>query len=227
MGSGDPSLLAAAREFADEVADLLHQTVVEDPPIRAEVAGGRVVVAAFDDDDNVVGMPLVIAGEERLALRTSLRCTFDFTGAFLAVEQSEFALLLPSVRQPVVRFDYVRDRGWSAAHVQLHAESSAVGYLRALAGKQPETWRLHLPVGGRRFRPSLEDVIEFAVHEFGVEAKHGWLDRIEEGRRSWRMTQVKAAIRDAIKDDLDSAPRELRQTIDDAVSAVSVQASDQ
>ncbi len=162
MPKGDPELLRAAQEFADDIADLLDQTIVADPPIRAEVAGDRVVVAAFDDDGNVAAMPLVIAHEARLALRTSFRCTFDFTRSFLAVEQSEFALLLPAVREPVIRFDYVRDHGWSAAHVQPHAESSTIGHLRALAGKPPETWRLHQPVGGRRLqtKAAIRDVIK-------------------------------------------------------------------
>jgi hypothetical protein len=184
------------------------------------VADDRVLVGAFDDEGNTVDMPLRIDGEHRLDLRVSFRCTFDFTGSFLAIEQSEFALLVPTVRHPVVRFDYVRERPWASAHVQLHAESSAVGYLRAHAGKASETWRLHLPVGGRRFRPALEDVIEFAIAEFNVDRKDGYADRIEVGRKRWRRLQVKAAIRDVIKDDPLSGPDELRNAIDLAARSV-------
>lgn len=211
--SENESLLDAAQEFAADVADLLHRTVASESPIRAEVVGERVVVGALDDEGNTVTIPLVVADEHRLGLRVSFRCIFDFTGTYLAVEQSEFAVLLPSVRQPVVRFDYVREREWAAAHVQLHAESSAIGYLRALAGKTPETWRLHLPVGGRRFRPTLEDVIEFAVHEFGVEAQPEWMDRIKQGRATWRLLQAKSAIRDVIKDGPETVADELTQAV--------------
>lgn len=220
MAGADPALVNAAQNFADDLADLLQRTITDDPPIRAEVRGDRVVVSAFDNSGETVALPLMIAREHHLDLRVFFRCTFDFTGAFLAIEQSEVALILPAVRSPVVRFDYVRDRAWAAAHVQLHAESSAIGYLRALAARPPETWRLHLPVGGRRFRPSLEDVIEFTVREFGVETRDGWMDRLQEGRVRWRRLQAKAAIRDTIKDDPEGAPDDLHRTVDDARRAV-------
>lgn len=220
MPDADPALTDAASEFAAEVGDLLCRTVVDEPPVGAQVAGDRVVVGAFDEDGNTVDMPLTIQGEHRLDLRVSFRCIFDYTGAFLAIDQSEFALLVPAVRHPVVRFDYDRERAWASAHVQLHAESSAVGYLRAHAGKTSETWRLHLPVGGRRFRPSLEDVIEFAIAEFNVDKKDGYAQRIEQGRRRWRRLQAKAAIRDVIRDDPTMAPDELRKAIELAVGSI-------
>lgn len=220
MTSDDSILFGAAQDFAAEVADLLHHTVADDPPIRAQLVGQRVAVAALDEEGSTTNIPLVVANEHRLDLRVSFRCIFDFTGAYLAVEKSEFALILPVVRDPVVRFDYVRDRDWAPAHIQLHAESSSIGYLRALAGKRPETWRLHLPVGGRRFRPSLEDVIEFAVREFGVTTKDGWTNALEEGRRRWRRLQAKSAIRDVIKDDPEGAPDELREAIEETLQVV-------
>ena len=220
MTDAEPDLIDTAQEFAAEIGDLLAQTVVDEPSVGAQVAGERVIVGAFDDDGNSVDLPLTIQGEHRLDLRVSFRCTFDFTGSFLAIEQSEFALIIPTVRHPVVRFDYARARSWAAAHVQLHAESSAVGFLRAHAGKTAETWRLHLPVGGRRFRPSLEDVMEFAIAEFNVDKKDGHAERIEEGRVRWRRLQVKAAIRDVIKDDSDEGPDDLRDAIDLAARSV-------
>lgn len=160
MTDADPALIGTASEFAAEVGDLLDRTVVDDPPIGAQVADDRVVVGAFDHDGNTVDMPLAIQGEPRLDLRVSFRCTFDFTGSFLAIEQSEFALILPIVRHPVVRFDYVRERAWASAHVQLHAESSAVGFLRAHAGKDTRDLAAPPPcrrpaitaVAGRRHR---------------------------------------------------------------------------
>ena len=112
MTTADQSLLDAAQDFAEDIADLLSRTIAEDPPIRAQVLGGRVVVGGFDQDGQSVDIPLLISGQHRLNLRISFRCSFDFTGAFLAIEQSEFALLVPYVRHPVVRFDYVRERAW-------------------------------------------------------------------------------------------------------------------
>lgn len=79
---------------------------------------------------------------------------------------------------------------------------------------------LHLPVGGRRLRPSLEDVIEFAIKDLAVTPKAGAADRIAEGRRRWRRLQVKALIRDVIKEDALAAPDDLRATIDQAAADV-------
>jgi len=66
----------------------------------------------------------------------------------------------------------------------------------------------------------LEDVVEFAVREFGVEPKAEWLARLEEGRARWRLLQVKSAIRDVIRDDPDHIPDELKQSVDDGWRAV-------
>jgi hypothetical protein len=48
---------------------------------------------------------------------------------------------------------------------------------------------------GRRFRPILEDVIEFLVSEGLVDPRPGWLDAVEDGRRAFLRKQLRAAIR--------------------------------
>lgn len=59
---------------------------------------------------------------------------------------------------------------------------------------------LHLPMGGPRFRPALEDVLHMAVEEFGIDHEPGWVDSIEDGREDWRRIQTRAAVRDAPED---------------------------
>jgi hypothetical protein len=54
---------------------------------------------------------------------------------------------------------------------------------------------LHFPVGGLRFRPTLEDVIEFVIHEEMVIPREGWEDAVKEHRARWTELQVKAAAR--------------------------------
>jgi hypothetical protein len=57
---------------------------------------------------------------------------------------------------------------------------------------------MHLPVGpreGRRFRPSLEDVIEFLVVEDLVEARPKWQDALNATRSPFQELQLKAAVR--------------------------------
>lgn len=74
--------------------------------------------------------------------------------------------------------------------------------------------------GADRARPALEDVIEFAVAEFNVDSKAGYEQRLETGRKRWRDRQVKAAIRDLIRDDPIDGPDDLRRAIDVAVESV-------
>ncbi|MEX2620204.1 MAG: hypothetical protein WD250_08290 [Egibacteraceae bacterium] len=223
MSSVDPALADEAQRFADEIADLLARTVSENPPIRALARNDRVVVAPFDDRGETVTIALSVAGDHRLELLVEFLCTWDFAGRYLAIEQSEFALKMPHLREPLIRFDYVRDHSWAPAHVQLHAESSALGWLHAFTGtrKPPKVQELHLPVGGRRLRPSLEDVIDFAIRDLAVDAQPNAAERIAEGRARWRRVQVKALIRDVIKDDPATAPAELHRVIDGAADDVS------
>jgi hypothetical protein len=70
--------------------------------------------------------------------------------------------------------------------------------LERLNGKEDEKRpleKLHFPVGGKRFRPCIEDVIEFLINERLVHAHKGWEHRLEEGRARYRRSQLKAAIR--------------------------------
>ncbi|GAA1239796.1 hypothetical protein [Streptomyces rhizosphaericus] len=59
------------------------------------------------------------------------------------------------------------------------------------------TWRpaSAASTGGNRFRPCIEDVIEFLITVRLVEAHDGWGQRVEEGRVRYRRGQLKAAMR--------------------------------
>lgn len=131
MPTVDAELAAEAQRFAEEIADLIARTVSDDPSIRALARGNRVVVAPFEESGEKVDVPLFVADEHRLSLRIEFLCTWDFAGRYLAIEKSEFALKVPHLREGLIRFDYLRDHTWSPAHVQLHAESSALGWLHA------------------------------------------------------------------------------------------------
>lgn len=217
----DAALEAAAADFANEIADLLDQTVARDSPIQAAVQAERIVVAAFNDQGDETGIPLRVADEERLSLHVRFLCTWDSSGAFLAITRSTFALSLQALTEPLVRFDYDASRTWAPSHVQVHGESSALGYALATQAlkKPPKTQVLHIPTGGKRFRPALEDVLEFAIHDLAVEAKAGWKARVEDGRRKWRRVQLAAAIRDLLRLE-PAAHEELRQEIEDIAASL-------
>ncbi len=104
----------------------------------------------------------------------------------------------PKSREPLIRFHYLRGRSIVPAHIHVHAERGVITAVRAFGGTPlpAKLHDLHLPVGGRRFRPSMEDVIEFLVEEWHVDPQARWRERLEEGRRRWEAIQLAAALRD-------------------------------
>jgi hypothetical protein len=97
----------------------------------------------------------------------------------------------------LLHYDYERGKEiYPEAHLQVCASSDAWREAgRRLDGKERLLERLHLPVGDRRFRPTLEDVIEFLIREQLAEAHSGWEKALETSRRGFRDKQLKAAVR--------------------------------
>jgi hypothetical protein len=102
------------------------------------------------------------------------------------------------MREPLFRYEFDRDKSrFTEAHLHVHGQSHALGRLYALAGKgdTAELHRLHLPVGGKRFRPSLEDVLECLFIEGLLLPFPSWREAINEHRDRYHRIQLKAAIR--------------------------------
>lgn len=135
----------------------------------------------------------------RLWLRTSFQVRLDESHDHLAVQRSVFALVIQASGRPAIRVEYDRDQGnepddaipgrhrRSAAHVQIHGSSEELAYVQGLGGDRQLRGleRFHIPVGGRRFRPSLEDFIEFLWAERLISGMHGgWEDVLTRHRSS-------------------------------------------
>ena len=102
-------------------------------------------------------------------------------------------------RTPVLRFHYYREpRGKPAAHVHVHGHRGALTHLLSQSGheKPHDISALHIPVGGARFRPCLEDFIQFLITECKFDAEPGWQHHVAEGRERWRRRQAAAVVRD-------------------------------
>ena len=54
---------------------------------------------------------------------------------------------------------------------------------------------LHLPVGERRLRPSLEDLLESLIVERILDPKPGWKDVLDATRREYRIRQIAVVVR--------------------------------
>lgn len=196
----DPALQAMAETFADEVADVLNGTIVEGVSVAARVAGdgARFTVGPVDSDTGLPRkMELTVGEHASVRLEVSYSCAWDSAHEYLMVDRSGFNVSVGQIKEPLIRFEYVRDRIFAPAHIQVHGESGALGvHLGAIgAGGHPKLQILHLPVGGKRFRVCLEDVIEFLIKEFHVTPHPEWQTALEEGRERWYRFQLGAAVR--------------------------------
>jgi hypothetical protein len=61
----------------------------------------------------------------------------------------------------------------------------------------PRLSDLHLPLGGPRFRPCLEDLLQMLIDELGVDAERGAKRALARGRADWRRKQLGASVRDS------------------------------
>jgi hypothetical protein len=116
----------------------------------------------------------------------------------LTVEKSVWAL--SSGRDAdggILHYDYERGKeGYPEAHLQVFGRHEALeSVLEAVGRKRSRLHDLHLPVGGRRFRPTLEDLIEFLVDERLVEAKPHSKQTLERSRTRFHDIQLLATIR--------------------------------
>jgi len=71
----------------------------------------------------------------------------------------------------------------------------------------PRLADLHFPIGGHRFRPCLEDILQMIWFEFGIDVRDTALGALGEGRVRFRERQLAAAV----GDDPDIAALELRR----------------
>jgi hypothetical protein len=130
-------------------------------------------------------------------LRVAYQLSLDETGRFLTVVKSAIEIY-PSAdaMESLCHFDYERGKegGYPEAHIQVHGTSEA---LQSWSGtpQTRELGRLHLPVGGRRFRPALEDVIEFLIVEKLADPRDDWRGALVRYREDWERIQLSAAIR--------------------------------
>ncbi|TQS18076.1 hypothetical protein FLX08_25840 [Microbispora hainanensis] len=139
----------------------------------------------------------------------SFRFCYDPEGEYLTVLSTFVGVYGDAEGEDrLCHFDYERNKadGYPEAHIQVYGASSV---LEKWGGNLLERGlhRLHFPAGHRRFRWCLEDVIEFVAREGIADAKPGWAEAIEPGRRRFHQMQLKAAIRR----DMDTAIAYLRE----------------
>ena len=130
----------------------------------------------------------------------------------LTVEESTFSVIRGAKSsEPLVRWDYIRSprSNIPCAHVQVHSHRDEWTHALLLGGKNsrrsrrrikteartPRIADVHFPVGGRRFRPCLEEILLFVIDEFGVACTPDARAALQQGMREWEESQVRAVVR--------------------------------
>jgi len=137
-------------------------------------------------------------GRKNPYLRVGQILQLDDESQYLMTFSSECSLFADKDQQKLIfHYDYKRepDEPYPSAHVQIHGVSDHLQYLCGTedVGKQLE--HFHFPVGGRRYRPSFEDVVEFLIIEELASPNDGWKDVVTEHREVWERRQLAAAVR--------------------------------
>lgn len=209
-------LEAEAKKFGDELQQLLdavlpYQAGVD--PLRRQVTvtdAGLSFAIEFGTagGQKAQTVPLLRGGEKVAELYVRILLRADSADRYPAVAKSEYALRIE--RHPILRLDFYQHMHTvPCCHWNVHAERSALTALlvRNKPDHSGDLAKVHLPVGGVRNRPSIEDFLQLLVNEVGFDAQPGAQVAIEEGRVRWRRRQLAAMVRD----DAEEAARVLRE----------------
>ena len=192
--------------FTKEIQALLNGTIANHVQIKAvalQVGDDRLfTLGHLLDKRTLTAQRFQLkprAPKAQMWMDVSFQLRLDAEREHLMVHKSFMGVFgAKDAKHGLFHYDYERDKadGYPDAHLQVDASSALFGTLndpkcdpgRSLA-------QLHFPVGGKRFRPCLEDVIEFLVVERIVEARDGYEKLLEAGRERFRKNQLMAAMR--------------------------------
>lgn len=204
------SLEAQAQDFAAELTKVLNGTVTVGASVTVFLVqdAAHAYVAPGESVTSITKPELVPLSRDPdptdrakgpLFLSVGFDVTLDESGQYLSVQSSTFGLCVKaSSRLQAIRVEYDRSAaGKQPAHLQIDGSSTSLGAAYALAGNELKAiHKLHFPLGRRRFRPSLEDFIEFLIQEKLVNDPHPtWREAIKAGRKHWLRSQTKATVR--------------------------------
>lgn len=197
-------LRAEAEKFAAELTSLLNHTVTDGIRIIAITdrasQQARIGYGISPLDLSGVGIPLAFGGKApRLYLGLLYRMAPDDHGRYPMIRSSVMYLSPDSDgTRTLLHYDYERNKAddYPEAHLQVCATSEEWEQaMRSYGPKGRPLDKLHLPVGGRRFRPSVEDLIEFLVTEQLADGRPCWKTHVDQGRQRFEERQLRAAVR--------------------------------
>lgn len=197
----DPSLEEQAINFASRVDATVRDTLgVDESTIRSRSHGHRLLVTMVDPR----GVALHVDGRIVYRLKVHFWCAWNDAQSYLAVQKSAFIIVHERYREPIAHFDYQRNAyGVPASHVNVHTHHPAFREAMKDAGSgsrarrsKGQVGKIHLPTGGHRFRPCLEDVLEMLIVDFKIDCAPSWKASLQAGRAHYKVGQLAAAVND-------------------------------
>lgn len=201
--ASESQLVDQARSFAADVSELLNNTVTNGVRVSAVLDHrGTCWAAPGITKTDLTAVKAVPLRQGRKAAPGYLMVAFvlqlDAEGEHLTVAKSQYGLYVDEdLQEMALHYDYDREPGnvYPLAHVQMSGQCDALDAIGQRAGVVKEVKDYHLPVGGKRFRPSLEDLVEFLIVEGIAEGADGWEGVVREHRATWERVQLMAAVR--------------------------------
>jgi hypothetical protein len=199
------SLERQAKRFAQKLQSLLNGTIASSANFAATIdldgSLGWVVNQPFKQKP-WSGKPVALTtspGRRPLCyLQVLQTLILDPEGSHLTTKRATFGLYRDAAAEELLfHYDYEREPGnpYPAAHFQVAGTSTAFSGVMKAVGLTKQLKDLHFPVGGKRFRPSLEDIIEFLVTERLVDKHPRWASVLRTSREEFHKIQLAAAVR--------------------------------
>lgn len=205
MASPRAELEKQIRAFAGELQTCLNRTVTHGIHLSTVLReDGHVGWVGYRITHDAVGgsepIPLTVSrANPVLYLRLLHTLVLDNEGRYLMVMKSTYEVSTGEAGEHTLfHYDYVRGaERWPEAHVQVYGENELLGDVFSACGRSTHASlpRLHFPVGPRRYRPTLEDVVGFLIKEGLVESRDGWSRAVDAGNKAFQRRQLRAAVR--------------------------------
>ena len=176
---------------------------------RSRPDGERARIEASRRGSRHSGLPLVRADDDPAKPVLLLKVTYVVKlargGEYVKVLTSTMGLWVDVTggrkkHRPLVRMEYDRyprtaDR--PAAHVHLHANSPEMAWVYGSSNRPaPDLHALHFPVGGQRFRPTLEEFLLFLNRErLYTDFKPNWRPTTLRSLQESRNRQAAATVK--------------------------------
>lgn len=193
-------------EFSSHIAAVMNDTLSGDEAtVKSDVTGPQASIISVVKTLLSDNCPSKCFG----VLESDFSCCTSSSGEYFAVEESHIRVKIGygQKTRPILRIDYKRrDNSYISCHAHVVGANSLFDYLTPRIGKNKSknsnlilqtTDVLHIPMGGKRFRPTIEDVIELLICQCGVLHTDDALEIIEKSRGEWVFAQTRAAVTDS------------------------------